>query len=92
MDDTFLLLHEEATVALRDALKARPALMAAVDAATRQAHEAAQQFERFCLRVGRGTRHGEDELVPALARLLDQVQCRRAYTGEAAIEKSRLAD
>lgn len=74
--ETFDTLREEAEVALRDALKARPALMVAVEAATRQAFEAAKQFENFGLRVARGTLHGADELVP-VTRLLDQARRER---------------
>jgi len=81
--DTFETMREEAEVALQDLLAARPALVAAVDAATRQAFDAATQFENFCLRVARGTRHGTDKITPAVARLLDQARrARDAAAGE----------
>jgi hypothetical protein len=68
--DTLEMLREEAEMALRDLLKARPALKAAVETATQQAFEAAKQFENFALQVARGTRHGRDQLAGAVAQAL----------------------
>src|SRR6516162_7249679 len=75
--ETFETMRQEVEVTLRDLLAARPALMAAVETATRVAFEAAKSLENFSLRVARGTRHGADELVPAVARLLDQARRQR---------------
>ena len=72
--DTFEGLIEEAQVALRDLTAARPALAVAVETATRQAFEAAKQFENLSLRVARGTRYGADELTPAVGGLLDHAR------------------
>jgi len=71
------MLREEAEMALRDLLKARPALAVAVETATRQAFEAAKHFETFSLRLARGTRHGADDLTPAIAQLLAQARRER---------------
>jgi hypothetical protein len=75
--ETFETLREEVELRLRDALAARPSLAGAIETATRQAFDAAQQFESFCLRVARGTRHGQDELTPAVRRLLDEARGER---------------
>jgi hypothetical protein len=87
--ETFETLREEAEVALRDLLAARPALMAAVESATRQAFDAAKKFENFALRVARGSRHGGDAITPGVARLLDQARRERDAAAVAAERMKR---
>jgi hypothetical protein len=75
--ESFETLREEVEVTLRDALAARSSLMVAVENARRQAFEAAQRFENFCLRVARGTRHGQDPLTGAVRQLLENARAER---------------
>ena len=75
--DTLETLREEAQVLLHELLKARPALKAAVETATKHAFQAAKELENFSLRVARGTRHGADQLTPAVARLLEAARRQR---------------
>jgi hypothetical protein len=70
-------MRDEVEAALREALAARPALFAAVAAATRAGHDAQHRWENFGLAVARGTRHGQDTLTGAVARLIDEARRER---------------
>jgi hypothetical protein len=70
-------MRTDVEAALTDALSARPGLFAAVQTATRQAFDAAQRFESFCLRVARGSRHGHDPLTAAVRELLEDARAEK---------------
>jgi len=70
-------MRTEVEAALRDALAARPGLFAAVEAATRAAHDAQHRWENFQQRVNRATRHGQDLLTAAVRQLLDDARAEK---------------
>jgi hypothetical protein len=84
-------IQAETEAALREALAERPALVTEYEAAARKAHDAQHRWENFCLKISRGTRHGQDYLTPAVAALIgDERRTRDVAAAACELARRRL--